>query len=271
MTLNQKDRIMKSIKIIQSFFLILIAVLITSCFGIFCVNGNGVAVTEERTISDFDGITNETSVIVEYERGDKFSVFIEADENLLEYISTTVRSGILEIEVKGTSCIKPAKQAVIYITAPSLNSFYSSGSGDMFADTLTGNRADVVISGSGDIIIDYINAKDTDLRSSGSGDIIIEYLRADDMFVKLTGSGDLTAEGESDMLDINSTGSGAINFRDLVAEVADVLISGSGNIHLSVSDELFAVLTGSGNLYYYGAPSISQTITGSGNLIHLSR
>jgi len=262
---------MKNIRITQFVILLFIVAALTSCFGIFCVDGNGVAVTEERIVSEFTGISNETSVDLYFETGDALSVFVEADENLMEYISTSVQSGMLEIEVKGTSCIKPAKQPIIYVTAPSLEALYSTGSGDMFADLLAGNRCDIVNTGLGDITIDFAEADDIDIRSSGSGDISIGDIYAEDTFIKLTGSGDISAEGGTDMLDINSTGSGDIAFGDLETGIADILITGSGRVHIRVIDELFAVLTGSGNLYYYGNPDVSKTVTGSGNLIHLSK
>ncbi|MDX2414924.1 MAG: DUF2807 domain-containing protein [Bacteroidales bacterium] len=262
---------MKNIKIAHFVSLILIAAALTSCYGIFCVDGNGKAVTEERIVTEFSGIANETSAIVNFETGDEISIFVEADENLMEYISTSVSAGMLEIEVKGATCIKPEKQVIIYITAPSINALYSSGSGDMFADVVSGSRVDIVSSGSGDIMIDYAETDDLDIRLSGSGDINIELIDSDDTYIKLTGSGDISSGGETNMLDLNSTGAGEILCGDLETGIADILITGSGNVHISVLNELFAVLTGSGNLYYYGDPIVSQTNTGSGNLIHRNK
>ena len=82
---------MKGIKKNRIINLISIGTLIlvmNSCLGIFCVDGNGVSVTEERILDSYSGISNETAVNVSYEKGDAYSLFIEADENLLQYIHT---------------------------------------------------------------------------------------------------------------------------------------------------------------------------------------
>lgn len=242
-----------------------------SCLGIFCVDGNGVSVTEERILDSYSGISNETAINVRYEKGDAYSLFIEADENLLQYIHTSVKSGILEIEIKGTSCIRPSRQAVVYVTTPQIESLYLTGSGDMIADSLSGNRIDLVNTGSGNIIADFTYANDSDIRISGSGDITVNKSESNDILIKSTGSGDIEINGTASNIDINLSGSGQVYADELESQVADILISGSGNVYITVVDELFAVLTGSGNLYYYGSPSVSQTISGSGNLIHLTK
>ena len=242
-----------------------------SCLGIFCVDGNGTSVTEERLLDSYTGISNETSLDVFYEKGDAYSLFIEADENLLQYIKTSVNSGVLEIDIKGTTCIRPSRQAVAYITTPELESLYLSGSGDMISDTLSGGRVDFVNTGSGNIICDFVYANDTDLRISGSGDIAINNTESDDMLIKSSGSGDIEINGTTNKLDVNLSGSGQVYADELEAGIADILISGSGNLSITVTDELYAVLTGSGNLYYYGSPSVTKTISGSGNLIRLKK
>lgn len=262
---------MKNIKITQLLIIALLALSLTSCLGIFCVDGNGQPATEERSHSGFIGISNETSATVYFESGDDYTVFVEADENLLDYIFTSITSGILEIEIKGTGCIRPDRQPIVYITSPGMESIYSSGSGDIFADTVSGNRTEVLSTGSGNILIDYIESDEAIIKSSGSGDISLAQFYSDDALVKNSGSGNITIEGEGEMVEIRSTGSGETYCDDLESNISDISITGSGNVHAWVVEELIAHLSGSGNLYYYGNPTLSSTVTGSGRVTNLTK
>lgn len=255
----------------QSVLIILIALGLTSCLGIVCINGNGIFVTVERGETGFDGIANSTSADIYYSKGDEYSVIIEADENLAEYIHTSVSSGILEIELKGTRCIRPGRTPVVYITSPVMSEIVLSGSGDIFADTLSGYIIDILDSGSGDIICSYIEGDEAELLNSGAGDITVREIYADETRIVISGSGDISAEGIVENSDITSTGAGQAYCDDLTTTVCNALLSGSGNVHISVMDELIATLTGSGNLYYTGNPEIHKNITGSGRVINVNK
>lgn len=269
--MKQNMKIMNLKRISQILFLLSIIVTANSCLGILCVDGNGNAVTEERIVSGFTSLSNETSANVYIETGDEFSIFVEADENLQQFISTKLSSGVLEIEVKGTTCIRPEVQPVIYITAPFMEAVYLTGSGDILIDSLISGDVEIVNTGSGNIIAEYIEAEVLDIKVSGSGDVNTSESYTDEVKIKLTSSGDISIYGETNFVDFTTTGSGQIYGKNLYCSIADVRITGSGNTHITVSDELSVVLTGSGNLYYYGNPSLSKTISGSGNLIHLNK
>lgn len=262
---------MKRIK--KTGIIIMLAILsgLTSCLGIICINGDGVFASEERQEAGFHIVENYTSANVLYTLSNEYSVIVEADQNILEYIHTSVSSGILEIEIKGARCIRPELTPVVYISGPELSGIYLSGSGDIFADTLTGNQVDLNNSGSGNIIVNYAISSDAKIKNSGSGNITGRNLFAEEASIKISGSGDVIAEGEVDNLNITSTGSGTFDGDNLLSNLCNTLISGSGNVYVIVLDELIATLTGSGNLYYTGHPDIYENITGSGRIFNLNK
>jgi hypothetical protein len=49
--------------------------------------------------------------------------------------------------------------------------------------------------------------------------------------------------------------------------IADIFISGSGDVYASVEESLTALISGSGNIYLKGDPIITKTISGSGKII----
>jgi hypothetical protein len=262
---------MKKINRIEIIFTLAILLGATSCLGIICVNGNGILASEDRPETGFSGIDNSTSANVKYTLSDNYSIVVEADENLMSYFKTSVSSGVLEISTSGTQCIRPDRTPVIYITGPELSEVYLSGSGDIFADTLSGNEIKIYDSGSGNIISNYAQASEIEIKNSGSGNITIYDIISTEASFKISGSGDISAEGSTETLNLTSTGSGNLNAEDLESGLFNTLISGSGNVYVHVIDELIASLTGSGNLYYTGNPDIHLNTIGSGRIININK
>lgn len=244
---------------------------LTSCLGILCINGDGVFASEERQEAGFYEIENSTSANVLFSVSDEYSVIVEADKNILDYIHTSVSAGVLEIEIKGARCIRPARTPVVYVSGPGLSRIYLSGSGDMFADTLSGERIDMANTGSGNIVVYYTSASEAGITNSGSGSITGRHLYSDEASVSISGTGDVIAAGELDVLTIISAGTGIMAGDDLSSNFCNALLSGSGNVYVNVIDELVATITSSGNLYYTGYPDIYENISGSGRIFNLNK
>jgi hypothetical protein len=244
---------------------------LTSCLGILCINGDGVFASEERREAGFYEIENTTSANVLFTVSDEYSVRVEADRNIMEYIHTSVSAGVLEIEIKGTRCIRPARTPVVFVSGPALSRIYLGGSGDMFADTLSGDRIDMVNTGSGNIVVYHASATEAGITNSGSGSITGRHLYSDELSVSISGTGDVIAVGELDVLNITSAGTGIMAGDDLSANFCNALLSGSGNVYVNVIDELIATISGSGNLYYTGYPDIYENISGSGRIFNLNK
>ncbi len=100
---------------------------------------------------------------------------------------------------------------------------------------------------------------------AGSGDIAIK-VSANRLESNISGSGSIHLSGSANSYDATITGSGDVDAFELRARDSSVVITGSGNCRLSVSDKLRAKITGSGDVLYKGYPEINQTITGSGSV-----
>ena len=259
---------MKTLKIL---IIAAIPIMVSSCLGFICINGSGVYATEERGETGFNGIANSTSADVYFSSGDSYSIFVEADDNLRRYIKTSVSSGVLEIEIDGTPCISPGRTPVVYVTAPSLETVISSGSGDILVDTLRSAEVKVVNSGSGNIIASWCEAGLCRIITSGSGDITLRNNYSDEISVKITGTGNVTSDGSTGLADIVSSGTGQAYLENLTTLTCEAIISGSGSIYIDVSDEINANLSGSGSLYYTGNPIVYENRTGSGRVVNVNR
>lgn len=80
---------------------ILVALLVTSCNGKIdlgnSITGSGNVVTEVRNVKDFNKVTVCCGLECEIIQAPKFKVTVEADDNLIKDIKTTVINGTLEI------------------------------------------------------------------------------------------------------------------------------------------------------------------------------
>lgn len=213
-----------------------------------CISGDGVSATETRTASDFTAISVTSEVDAEISIAPDFSVEVTCDSNLLEHIETEVSGGVLTISTPNNTGISPQTDCYARITAPSLASLRTSGSGDLFAD--------------GDL------AGLEELKVSGSGDLSALGISSSTLTVTDSGSGDLTVEGDVGTAAIKVSGSGGLSGRRLTVGDAEVKLTGSGDVTLTVTGDLDARLSGSGDLTVYGDPaSVSRDVSGSGDVL----
>jgi hypothetical protein len=222
---------------------ILSAIIFCSCQSI---SGSGNIITQNRNVSQFDGVRASGSIDIEVVNDQTHSIRVEADDNIMPYIITKVEDGILDVHLKPNFMYHNIN-AKVYVTAPSLTKLTVSGSGSITAkDTLA-------------------NAAQIDFKVSGSGDVTA-IVDAPSINAEIGGSGTITLSGKTK--DFNSTiaGSGDIKCKNLLSENTTAGITGSGTAHVFASVHLLAKVTGSGDIYYSGQPSVEIHKTGSGTI-----
>ena len=235
-----------------------------------CIDGNGIMKSEERTASSFTAIANETSFNVVYVQGSEYNITVDAESNIMPYITTDIRGGALEVStLRGSHCLRYSTQPVITVTAPYISELVNAGSGDIVAGDLEGEDVKLVASGSGKIFAGAVAGEDVSVVVSGSGNIQTDEISSTTFKATLSGSGDLTVSGTTMDSRHVVSGSGSVYSGDLVTKTAVITMSGSGSVHTTVDDRLDAVISGSGNIYLKGNPDLSITRTGSGRIIHL--
>lgn len=223
--------------------------LLAKCHGPLghCIRGNNEYTSEVRTIDEqFSGVVNEGSMDVFVMLDSVDEVIVEAEENLIDYISTKVKGNSLYIEVKNNRCLNENRDITVYVKTRNLNSIKLSGSGNIYCDSVSCNALEVDLTGSGNIeftsYAPYVDAS-------------------------ITGSGDIIVNGVAEETDFDITGSGRIQSFNLEQEDCFARISGSGNMYVNVTGLLDVSITGSGDVYYIGSPSnVNLSVTGSGNV-----
>lgn len=212
------------------------------------IAGTGPVVEEERTLSGFTRISVGTGATVQVTQGATFEVILEAQQNILDIITTEVHHGELVIDNQRHTNIASWEDVHVYITMPEVTGLTLTGSGDIQVQN-------------------DINTEEMKLQISGSGNIYLPRLTAHKLLTKISGSGYVQVdEGIVQQQELQISGSGAIRLSGLEAKQAEVTISGSGDARVFVTDFLKVRISGSGDVYYTGNPTIDVQITGSGRL-----
>lgn len=238
----------------KNFILVLLSIsLLTSCRFIDGkrVKGNGNQTTDQRTFSSFEGVESHGSFDVTIEPGSNYSVSVEAEENLQEYIETEIKNGILKISTRSGYSLRPRNDIRIQVQAPSYNRIATFGSGN--------------ITGKG-----LINSSDpAEIRVAGSGNINLE-INASGLDVEIAGSGNIVLAGSANDFDSRIYGSGDIKGAKMKIVEGKVKIAGSGNVEISADSALDVNIMGSGGVRYSGNAQINSRVAGSGSVTRMN-
>jgi hypothetical protein len=192
------------------------------------VRGSGRVVTEMREVSGFDEIVLRGfgDVVVEVTGSESLS--IEAEDNIMPFLTTEVVSGRLELGSgqDGERSLSPTRDVTFSITAAEL----------------------------------------VGVSVLGSGSFAISRVETDAFSASISGSGAVVSTGTCDALSVDISGSGSFAGEDLLAVAGSVSISGSGSAVVNVTDELAVSLSGSGSVEYLGDPTVAPSISGSGEV-----
>jgi hypothetical protein len=213
--------------------------------GCDVTRANGDLITETRNEKDFHALEVNTSGRVEVRTDSVFSIEVTCEENIMPYLETTVKNGVLQISFDRP--VYDVDGLRILVSAPKWDAFEVNGSADIK-------------------VKDPVKGTDLAVRISGSGDV--EILNADFQKVKITvtGSGTADISGKANDLNGSVSGSGDIEALNFPVKTAKASISGSGDIRLDVSDALEAIVSGSGDVEYKGNAKVDSQVSGSGRV-----
>lgn len=237
--------------------IIALAVLALASFLIFgsansSFTSSGNVITEQRNVEGFNGISFSGIGNLIIDQGDKESLKIEAEDNVLPRIKTKVDDKVLKIDYAWNwpwFSFRPQKPINFYITVRDINQINLSGLGLIKSSGLKSNQLKIGISGAGKTELS-VDVQKLTLEISGAGDSVIF--------------------GKTDTQNVEVSGAGKYDGKALESKEADIEISGAGNAIVRVSDKLNAEVSGGGNVSYIGNPQVSQKISGAGKINKLS-
>lgn len=171
------------------------------------VEGSGNVITEKRTINEnFDKIAASTGVTVIVEQGSPTDIEVETDDNLMQYVITTVENGTLIVKIEGS--INTMSSIDVRVRMSSIAGLEStSGSRITSKNTLKGNSIKVKSSSGSEI------------------DAVLEY---ENVSCESTSGSNINVAGKALKLKTESSSGSEINAEELAAnEVYSQSTSGS--------------------------------------------
>lgn len=228
---------------------ILFVTLFSSCsfFGGERIRGNGVIKTENRTAGSFNSVHVSGNADVYVKQDSVFSISVESDENLMEYILTNIDGNTLEIRPRDRANLKPSRSIKVYVSGPSLRNFEASGACDIFSE----NK--------------IMSAESISIQLSGASDVKMDIM-APSIKVDLSGAGTVTLSGQTKDFKVDGSGSTDIKCFDLLSENTDVELSGAGDAEVYASIKLDVRVSGAADVKYKGSPTVNQNISGAGSV-----
>ena len=188
--------------------------------------GSGVAATQPREVAAFQSIDLAGSNNVVIRVGEKQSVVVKADDNLLDRVTTEVHSGTLVIaNTPGSFTTKSPMR--VEVDLPALDALTLSGSGNIVVTGVEAKRLAVNLPGSGTLAGDGAATR-LDVTVGGSGTVQLTRLVAADVRADVSGSGSIFVTATK-RLDASVSGSGAILYAGSPPNVTSN-ITGSGAI-----------------------------------------
>lgn len=177
---------------------------------------------EVRTTGAFRGIEIAGTIEVEASLGPSTRVEVIGDPDRIKQVLTQVAGGVLRIDTKG----QPGKRRLrVVVTAPALETFAISGTGELRATGLAGGAIDVTIGG----------------------------------------TGAMQLAGRAAALRLSIPGTGEVRAKDLVVEDATVDVRGTAEAKLHATRSVDVRIAGTGAIRIHGRPpTVKQSISGTG-------
>lgn len=209
-------------------------------------SGSGNIVSETRQTGNFEGLSVGGSFDVEVKIGPEVSVIVEADDNIMKYIETTVTAGTLRIRTEGLNNFSDVHMKV-FITVPALNSIKASASADVEVEGILASQGKLTFKANSSASINAeVNAPEVESEASSSATI--------------------TLSGKTQTHKAEASSSADIRAFELLSENTTAGANSSSNIQVHASVTLNARASSSASVRYRGAATVTKSESSSGSV-----
>lgn len=197
------------------------------------IRGNGEITKQMHKVESFDAIEVGGARTVILTQGDNFSVEVETDSNIQEYVTLTVENNTLYFGFNSKK-IKNYKVLKYHITAPDYSKIKVSGASKVVSSgTLTGDELKLVSSGASDVKLD------------------VEYTN---ITTVVSGASDVDLSGSATSSEVTCSGASEFHGKNLVAANSNVKASGASNCFVAAESNLTYEVHGASEVKYVSTP-----------------
>jgi len=228
----------------------LVALSISSCnHGINLGNnitGSGKVVTEKRNVTNFDKVTVSQGLECEVIFSDQLEVTIEADDNLINGIHTTVQNGTLDISSEYDNYINVVSKKII-VRMPKIVSLESTS-----GSTLKSNNV--------------LNSNDITLKSSSGSSLEVE-VEADKVTLETSSGSEQKVTGKALKVFTASSSGSHIDANGLLANEVNAQSSSGSSTTVNAVVLLDAKASSGSSITYLNSPKEVRKEESSGGSV----
>jgi len=251
MKMNLKRNNIKKIVAIASILALaaLLLLAMSSCITIRLnsLKGSGEVVSEDFDVSGFNKLSFSGIGKIIIVQSAEESLTVEAEKNIIDALDINVSGNRLNIGLKrGFLNIIPTKDIIFHLSVTDLQK--------------------IDLTGAGSVICESFETQSLEINSSGLGNIEFNIV-AENLETEISGAGKVIMEGKVGIQEIEVSGVGTYNGRELQSNECLINISGAGRAVVNVQDILDVRMSGVGHVEYTGNPQITQNISGVGGTV----
>ncbi len=202
-------------------------------------------IKETREVGSFTGISASGAFDIYVKQTGTNSVVIEADEEIMQYITTEVVNGILKIGMKKPKpkCWNHVQVLRAYITVADLKSVDLSGAVEFTTETkIKGDKLVMEISG----------AVEADLN-----------LDVQKLLIEMSGASELDIQGQAQEASIEASGASDMDISDFQVVNLSVYASGACDAKVYATGTLNVSASGACDVRYKGGASVNVHTSGA--------
>ena len=261
---------MKKLILFASFFVLFVS---TACgmnvnLNFQTVEGSGNIVTESREVAGFERVEVCCGMELFLTQGNTESLEIEADDNLMDEIITTVVGNRLEIKYRQMDNIsyQPSKSVQLYLTVKDLRGVSVSGGGYFETEAVNSSGFDLALSGGSDAQIGALTTGDIDINISGGGKLQAGSIEGAQIVMGFSGGSDAEIKSLiATNVNIGNSGSGTFEVDTCKVNDLDLNLSGGSDAEiLTLTAETLKVEASGGGIIKVAGAVAEQDVSLSG-------
>lgn len=208
--------------------------------------GSGIIITETRKVNDFNAVSVGGGFEVEVRIGAATSVVVEADDNIMEYISTTTENNTLKISTEDLHNYSDVHMKVL-ITTPGLVSVKASASAKV-------------------IVEDVLKSANRLSFKASSGASILAEIDAPQVQSDASSGASVTISGKTRQYSAEASSGAEIKSFNLLSENTTVSASSGASASVHASVTLKASASSGASITYQGGANVTPNISSGGSI-----
>ena len=180
----------------------------------------GERITEARSLVDFDSISVSGAWELDIKQGDDWHVQLTYPKNISQYLEIEVDNGKLRLGLEGINSSKGKSDLHLEarITMPALQALEVAGAGDFRFQGFSGDKLAMSLAGAANVEGADGEFKQLDLQASGAGRVDMKEIKVHDANINLAGAGDVVLTMDGGVLSGNVAGVGSIRYFGTISD-----------------------------------------------------